>query len=201
MSLEPIRLKEARFPAFGICRPNKVAAKLGEGFFNFDRSDGVSGVGRVAGKTAEVIAIKTNMLAPGALDAFVKDLTRVYPIVMFMGVNGGGVYESLRRYGFTRIIRMEDGCMMSGWAWNKGGIAVETGCFVAIPIGDHDALRLTAILSDEINIGDTPENALALCRLQEPINLISIYEVGTIDTTIFLKEYTHGRTSNQETAG
>lgn len=201
MKHKPIHLKEARFPAFGTCRPNKVAAKLGEGFFDFDRSDGVSGVGRVAGETAEVIALKTNRLAPGAFDNFTKDLVRVYPIVMFMGVHGNGVYDSLRRSGFTRIIRMEDCCMMSGWAWNKGGITVETGRFAALPIGEPDALRLTAILADEINIGNSPESALALCRLPEPINLISIYEIGTIDTTIFLKEYTHGCPSSQATAG
>lgn len=102
---------------------------------------------------------------------------------------------------WTTNSHLEAGCMMSGLAWNKNGITVETGRFVALPIGEHDALRLAAILADEINIGDTPENALALCKLPEPINLISIYEVGTIDTTIFLQEYTHGRASNKETAG
>ena len=188
-------MREIRLPAFGGCKPNKTSSLLGEKFFDFDRTDGVSGVGRVYSGTAEVIALKTNQLKAGALDAFIDNLKRVYEVVLFMGVSGDGVYNALDRAGFTRILKQEDSVMMNGWAWNRDGIEIKTGKFICL---SSKADINPSWLTDDM-IFPSPEEAFASCVLNVTIDKLRVYEIGSKDTTIFFQK--HGRTPDQTKAG
>lgn len=201
---KPILLKQAKFPAFGECKPDRASASLGEKWFRFMRSDGVNGLAKASMKKAEVLAVESANPGNGFFKSFVQDLQRCYPRIFFWYVSNNLLAGKLEKYGFMFCIDRQDGEDVPGYVWDKDGLDVSTGqfcitsgmmkywvCRNPIEPDTSDTPRLSESFTKMVvvNENDAQEYSSHFAFETE------IFEIATIGTTILFKRY--GRTQDQ----
>lgn len=105
---------------FGQMLPDPASEALGTGYMRFANS-GVSGLARIHGNRADILAISASNPGTGQVRQFLHNCQKIYSEVHVWEVWNKTLAAALLRYGFKPETEIQDGEELDGFVWSDSG--------------------------------------------------------------------------------